>query len=104
MLDPARRTLFEARVLAPALPSAVREAALAAREGNREAVESLAAAFAHAAFVSPEAASSTYAAFRSAWLGNDEVPSDAEGLTPGELPPAFWTGFWALLDDAGKGH
>ena len=58
----------------------------------------LAAALAHAAFAAPETGRAVYAAFRDGWLGGVEsiaMPSAA----PAPLSPAFWTAFWALLEN-----
>ncbi|MBI3676451.1 MAG: hypothetical protein HY243_07505 [Proteobacteria bacterium] len=103
MSDRAIRSTFEAHAAKPFSPAMVAAETAVAKRGDGAALQSLAAAFAHTAFLAPETAMAIYEAFSTSWLDGTLNASQDIVRTSEALSPEFWNAFWALLDDTGSG-
>ncbi|MEE4349263.1 MAG: Coq4 family protein [Pacificimonas sp.] len=107
-MDTALETRFRKAVTAipsPAVISALSADLKASKAPPPERRIDLAAAFAHAAFLSPQRTAEVYDAFASGWLGQaveePAVPHDEPD--PVAAPDALWTDYFAVIDDAVAG-
>ena len=103
MIDRTIRSAFEARAAKPVSPAMVAAETAMAKERDLSAVQSLAAAFVHTAFLAPETAATIYEAFSKSWLDGTLNASQDIVRTSEALSPEFWNAFWALLDDTSSG-
>jgi ubiquinone biosynthesis protein Coq4 len=74
---------------------------------SEDAAKSLAAAFAHAAFIAPERIADYYDQAARGWYGTPIALPPIEAPPPlndtDALSPVFWSNFWGLVDDTGTG-
>ena len=99
MIDQPARERFEARVIQGGDGEDARRLAAALRAGGEGQAE-LAALFVHAAACAPERLAVIYDGATEGWLGvAPRGPMiEAHGVAE-PMPPAFWEGFWDLVDD-----
>ncbi len=74
------------------------------RAGRAEAASDLAALWLHAAISAPARLTEIYDGSAAGWTGKrpEAEPLNAPGSKV-EIPQAFWTGFWALVEDQTAG-
>jgi len=98
MISGEQKRVFEASVAARPDAAALRSDAAAAKAGQSEAAIRLCAALAHCAFAAPETARAVYAAFRTGWLGGEDLIAMPD-VAPAPISDGFWQTFWALFGE-----
>ena len=83
---------------------ALQDAVQAAKAGEADGQQRVAAAMAWAAFSCPAAIEPIYDVISSAWLGSGPLPEFPSELPEAPLEPNFWNAFFSVVDDAEQGY
>lgn len=83
---------------------ALRDAVRAAKQGDADGQQRVAAAMAWVAFSCPGAIEPIYDVISSAWLETGSFPEVLSELPQAPLEAGFWAAFFSVVDDAEKGY
>lgn len=103
MIEAQQKQSFETLAAADRTPEELTEIARAARAGNAEAREQLAAAFVRAGFAAPALIAPYYDAAALGWF-SEAVSGPSIAVVEGDIAPisaALWSDFWDLIDARG---